>query len=72
MTRLTVDLSSEISDRLTEIAQKQGITKAEAMRRAFALLSVADKEQAKGNYLGIIQEDPDTHKYQVIGRLVGI
>ncbi|WP_346798750.1 CopG family transcriptional regulator [Halomonas sp. Bachu 37] len=72
MSRLTVDLSKEISDRLTEIARKEGITKAEAMRRAFALLSVAEQEKAKGNSLGIVREDPQSHQLQAIGRVVGI
>ena len=72
MSRLTIDLSKEISDRLTDIARKEGITKAEAMRRAFALLSVAEQEKAKGNALGIVREDPKSHKLHAIGRVVGI
>ena len=72
MPRLTIDLSKEISDRLTEIARKEGITKAEAMRRAFALLSVAEQEKAKGNSLGIAREDPNSHTLQAIGRVVGV
>lgn len=72
MSRLTIDLSKEISDRLTEIARKEGITKAEAMRRAFALLSVAEQEKAKGNSLGIVREDPNSHTLQAIGRVVGV
>jgi len=72
MPRLTVDLSKEIDARLTEIANKEGISKAQAMRKAFALLSVAEQESAKGNSLGIVREDPDSHELQAIGRVVGI
>lgn len=72
MPRLTVDLSPEIDTRLTEIARKEGISKAEAMRKAFALLSVAEKESAKGNSLGIVREDPDNHELLALGRVVGI
>ncbi len=72
MPRLTVDLSPEIDARLTRIAQKEGISKAEAMRRAFALLSVADDEKAKGNSLGIVREDPDGHELRALGRVVGL
>ena len=72
MPRLTVDLSSEIDSRLTSIAQKQGISKAEAMRRAFALLSIADQETAKGNSLGIVREDPNGHELMALGRVVGL
>lgn len=72
MPRLTVDLSAEIDLRLTAIAKKEGISKAEAMRRAFALLSVADQEKAKGNSLGIVREDPNSHQLTILGRVVGL
>ena len=72
MPRLTVDLSKEIDSRLTEIAQKEGISKAEVMRKAFALLSVAEVEKSKGNSLGIVREDADSHTLQAIGRVVGV
>ena len=72
MPRLTVDLSKEIDSRLTAIAQKEGISKAEAMRRAFALLSVAEQEKAKGNSLGIVREDLEKHELIAIGRIVGV
>jgi len=72
MPRLTVDLSKEIDARLTVIANKEGISKAQAMRKAFALLSVAEQESAKGNSLGIVREDPDSHELHAIGRVVGI
>ena len=48
MARLTLDLSPEINERLEAIARSNGITKSEAMRRAFALLAVADTEKKKG------------------------
>ena len=72
MPRLTLDLSKEIDARLTEIAQKEGISKAEAMRKAFALLSVAVDESSKGNSLGIVRENPEDHQLQAIGRVVGV
>jgi hypothetical protein len=72
MPRLTVDLSKEIDTRLTEIAQKEGISKAEAMRKAFALLSIAVEESAKGNSLGIVRENPENHGLQALGRVVGV
>jgi predicted transcriptional regulator len=33
---MTLDLSDEVDQKLTDIAKQNGITKAEAMRRAFA------------------------------------
>lgn len=67
MTRMTVDLSDEVDDRLTEIARKSGITKAEAMRRAFALLSVAHQERERGNSLAVVDDD-----LKPVARLVGV
>ena len=72
MPRLTVDLSEEIDARLTAIAKKAGISKAEAMRKAFALLAVAEGEKVKGNSLGIVREDEESHELKAIGLVVGI
>lgn len=72
MPRLTVDLSNEIDTRLTDIAQREGISKAEAMRKAFALLSIAVEETAKGNSLGIVRENPENHELRALGRVVGV
>ncbi|TRX76059.1 ribbon-helix-helix protein, CopG family [Pseudomonas mangiferae] len=73
MTRLTVDLSAEIDAKLTDIAKRNGITKAEAMRRAFALLAVADQEKQKGKgfSLGIVRENDD-NELVAVGRVVGV
>lgn len=57
MRTVTVKLSEEVNDRLTAIARKRHISKAEAMRRSFALLSVADQETDKGNFLGVVPND---------------
>lgn len=70
MPRFTIDLPTEIDTRLTAIARKERISKAEAMRRAFALLSVADQEKAKGNSLGIVREDPNSNDMAVVARIV--
>ena len=71
--RLKLDLSNEIDEKLTEISKRKGITKAEAMRRAFALLAVADKEEQKpgGFSLGIVRETAD-HRLEAVGRVVGL
>ena len=72
MSRFTIDLSEDIDSRLTLIARKKGISKAEAVRRAFALLSIADQEEDKGHSLGIIKEDPEAHEMQAVARIIGI
>ncbi|MDG4721460.1 ribbon-helix-helix protein, CopG family [Thalassospira aquimaris] len=72
MSRFTIDLSEEIDKKLSEIASSSGITKAEAMRRAFALLALAFEEKKKeGMSLGIIRERKD-HTLEAIGKVVGI
>lgn len=73
MPRMTLDLSTEIDDRLTEIASRRGISKADAMCRAFALLAIVDEEKSKpGKFsLGIVREKDD-HTLEAVGRVVGI
>lgn len=68
MSRLTLDLSDETEKRLNEISNKKGITKAEAMRRAFSLLSIADEQESEGNALGIIKKHDNT----LVSRIVGV
>lgn len=73
MSRLTLDLTEDVDKRLTDIAKRHGITKAEAMRRAFALLSVADGESRKNNgtSLGIVKES-ENGELKAMGRVIGI
>lgn len=73
MPRMTLDLSNEVDSYLTGFAKKKGITKAEAMRRAFSLLAIADREDEKGNGFGIgIVKDGEDGKLEAVGRVVGI
>jgi predicted transcriptional regulator len=72
MPRMTLDLSDEIDQKLTTIAKDRGITKAEAMRKAFALLVIADSEARKPGFsLGIVRERDD-HTLEAMGRVVGL
>jgi predicted transcriptional regulator len=71
MPRFTIDLPDEINTRLSEIAKENGITKAEAMRRAFALLSVAEEQKKFGRSLGIITQKEGDHA-EVFGRILGV
>lgn len=71
MPQMTLTLSDEINDFLSSFARRNGITKAEAMRRAFSLLAIADREKQKGLSLGLVRENED-HKLVAAGRLVGI
>ncbi|KAB0498278.1 ribbon-helix-helix domain-containing protein [Pseudomonas lini] len=72
MPRMTLDLSDEIDQALNDISRRRGITKAEAMRKAFALLVIADKEDRKPGFsLGIVRERDD-HTLEAMGRVVGL
>ena len=72
MPRMTLDLSDEIDQKLTAIAKDRGMTKAEAMRKAFALLVIADSEARKPGFsLGIVREHDD-HTLEAVGRVVGL
>lgn len=73
MSRLTLDLSPEVDKKLSDIAARSGISKAEAIRRAFALLAVADEEKRKpgGFSLGIVREN-EKHELIAVGRVVGV
>ena len=72
MPSMTLVLSDEIDQALTDIAKQSGITKAEAMRRAFALLSVAYADKKKPGFsLGIVREGPD-NTLEAVCRVVGI
>jgi Arc/MetJ-type ribon-helix-helix transcriptional regulator len=71
MNRMSVNLSPEMERLIEEKAQKDGITKAEVIRRAFALLQVSENEKKKGNSIGIISEN-EKHEMKVVGRIVGL
>jgi len=72
MPRMTLDLSDEIDQKLITIAKDRGITKADAMRKAFALLVIADREARKPGFsLGIVRERDD-HTLEAVGRVVGL
>ena len=73
MPQFTIELSDEIDSRLTDIAKRNGFTKADAMRKAFALLAVADteKQKKKGFSLGVVRERDD-HTLEAVGRVVGV
>ena len=72
MSKFTVSLSNEINQRLTDIATRKGISKSEAIRRAMALFSIAEREKEKGNFLGFLRESPEKHEVKVIGRISGL
>ena len=72
MASLTLELSDDIDNCLSQIALRNYISKAEAMKRAFALLVIADqKKQEPSCSLGIVRECAD-HSLEVVGRVTGL
>jgi predicted transcriptional regulator len=60
MATMTLTLPGEIDEALDDIARRKGISKAEAMKRAFALLVIADRERRQhGHSIGIVHENED-------------
>ena len=55
--RLTLDLSTRMTAFLNDYADKRGITKAEALRKAVELLAVADTATEEGFKFGAWNDD---------------
>ena len=73
MRSMTVEMSPEVDDALNMIACARGISKGEAMLRAFALLKVAydEKQKGDGSSLGLVRRMPD-NTLQALGVVTGI
>jgi hypothetical protein len=68
---MTVDLPNDINDLVTKIAARQGIAKTEVVRRAFAILQVAEEERESGGMLGMVRKTGDG-KLEATARIVGV
>jgi hypothetical protein len=67
--RITLTVPDEVDADIAEYAKREGIGKAEAMRRALALIKVANREHAKGRSLGIILDEGN--RLTAIGKIIG-
>ncbi|HEK0966003.1 TPA: ribbon-helix-helix protein, CopG family [Proteus mirabilis] len=72
MNRMSVNLSPEMEKLIDETAKKEGISKADVVRKAFALLQVSETEKKKGRSLGIITEEQNSHEMKVVGKIIGL
>jgi hypothetical protein len=70
---MTVEMSAEIDDTLNMIACARGISKGDAMLRAFALLKLAydQKQKGDGSSLGLVRRMPD-NTLQAVGVVTGV
>ncbi len=71
MPRMSVELPEDINALIARIAQEQGVSKTEVVRRAFAVLKVAEEEKANGGMLGMVRRGDDG-KLEAVARLVGV
>nr|VFJ88244.1 MAG: hypothetical protein BECKLFY1418B_GA0070995_100952 [Candidatus Kentron sp. LFY]VFJ95072.1 MAG: hypothetical protein BECKLFY1418A_GA0070994_104616 [Candidatus Kentron sp. LFY]VFK19288.1 MAG: hypothetical protein BECKLFY1418C_GA0070996_10563 [Candidatus Kentron sp. LFY] len=68
---LTLDIPDDIYESVSDFARNRNIPEGEAMKRAFALLRVADQEIAEGESLGIVRED-ESNELHAITRIEGL
>lgn len=55
--RLSLDLSPQTNDLLEKVVAQQGTTKSDVMRKAIALVIVAEDARRDGQSLGVIDAD---------------
>lgn len=72
MNRMSVNLSPEMEALIEETSKREGISKAEVIRKAFALLKISETEKSKGRAIGIIKEDEHNHEMKVVGKIIGL
>lgn len=70
--RYTVDLADKVIEDIDKFADSQHISRAEAIRRALALLSIANQEREQGNELGIIRRENGDAEPRVVARIAGV
>jgi len=66
--RFTLELTEDVNGFLDDVAEQNGTTKSEILRKAVALLKASEIAKQKGRELAVI--DPKSEK--VVGHLVGL
>lgn len=70
MARYTLDLTDSASEKLDQLSREGDMTKAEVLRRALALFSVAEREKRAKRYIGSFTYEDGNPK--VVTEFVGI
>lgn len=70
MARMSVTLSPEMETLIEKVSAKRGISKSTAIRRAFALLQIAEEQMDNGRELGIIKDEGGNLK--AVGKIAGM
>jgi predicted transcriptional regulator len=65
--RLNVNITEELNDRLDTLAENDGITKSELLRKAIVLIEVAVAERKLGHKLAITD-----NQHHVLREIVGV
>jgi anti-sigma regulatory factor (Ser/Thr protein kinase) len=65
--RLNLVITRRLDDTLERIAEANGTNKSEILRRALALIEVANEAREHGNKLGVVSKDR-----QVLAEIVGL
>jgi hypothetical protein len=69
---MTLEVSDSFDEVLRKFADRNRVSKAEAVRRALAVLALVEQETIKGRSLGIVEEDNDTHELHAVGLIRGM
>ncbi len=64
-------VSKEAAEVLENFAKGNHITETEALRRAIALLALADEQQKQGRFLGLVEE-ANNAELHAVGRVRGV
>ena len=72
MKRITLEIRSSFGKVLDRFASRNGISADEAVRRALAVISLAEAEASRGRSLGIVEEDRETGDLHAVGCIRGL
>ena len=68
----SIEISGKILDDLNAFAKRNNIPRAEAAKRAFALLAIANTASQQHNTLGIVEPAKDEAPSKVVKIITGI
>lgn len=64
--RLSLDVSRELNDTITQLAKASGGSKSDILRKAIALMEVAVEAKAKGQKVALVDKDHIVNR-EIIG-----
>lgn len=70
MSDMRLRMSKAADEVLSDFAETNNITKAEALSRAIALLALAREQRAKGRFLGVVEQDEE-RRLRAVGLVEG-